>query len=81
MFTEFLEKITNWVLDKEEKAAKNCQISTEDIDKQLKVLNEKKDELQKKCDEQLKIFNNLITRLERIKVEEALRCENKKKEN
>ena len=81
MFTEFLEKITNWVLDKEEKAAKNCQISTEDIDKQLKVLNEKKDELQKKCDEQLKIFNNLITRLERIKVEETLRCENKKKEN
>ena len=81
MFMEFLEKITNWVLDKEEESAKNCQIPIDDIAKQLQILEDKRDELQKKCDEQLKIFNNLISRLERIKAEEALKCENKKKEN
>ena len=74
MFVEFLEKITTWVLDKEEEAAKNCQIPMKDIEKQLKILEEKKDELQKKCDEQLKIFNNLISRLQHIRAEEALKC-------
>ena len=80
MLTEFLEKITEWALEKEELAAKKCEIPLSDIEKQLKILEDKKEELQKKCNEQLKILDNLISRIEHIKVQEALRCENKKED-
>ncbi len=77
MLKEFIQKITQWALEKEEEAAKQCAIPIEEIERQLKVLNEKKEELQKKCEEQLKELDALIERVEHIKVQEKLRCENK----
>ena len=38
MLKEFLMKITDWVLQKEEEAAKNCAISIEELDKQIQKL-------------------------------------------
>ena len=77
MFKEFLNKITEWALEKEEEAAKKCEIPIEEIEKQLKLLYEKKEELQKKCEEQLKEIDALIQRVEHIKVQEQLKCSTK----
>ena len=77
MFKEFLKKITEWALEKEEEAAKNCAIPIEEIEKQLKILEEKREELKKKCDEQLKEFDELIERVKKIKATEELKCKSK----
>ena len=77
MLKDFIKKITDWALEKEEEAAKKCAIPMEEIEKQLKILNEKKEELQKKCEEQLKELDALIKRIENIKVQEELRCKMK----
>ena len=39
---EFMKSALEWVLDKEEKAARNCAVSDADIDKQIKMLEAKK---------------------------------------
>jgi len=82
MLKEFIKKMTEWALEKEEEAAKQCAIPLETIENQIKTVQEKRDELKKKCDEQLKELDLLLERLEKIRVAETLRCENKKeKEN
>ena len=78
MFKELLQKMTEWSLQKEEEAAKNCAIPIETIEKQLNILNEKRDELVKKCEEQKKQFDEIIERLEKIKNIEVLKCGTKK---
>jgi len=41
---EFMKKAMDWVLDKEREAAKNCHASPEDIDKQIRELQEQRQE-------------------------------------
>jgi len=77
MLKEFIKKMTDWALEKEEEAAKECAISMEQIEKQLKILTEKRDELKQKCDEQLKQLNELIEKVEKIKGIEELKCKAK----
>jgi len=69
MFKEFLEKIEEWTLQKEEELAKKCEFPVSQIDKQLEVLNKKKAELKAKCEEQIAEFDKFIERLEKIKKE------------
>lgn len=78
MLKEFIKKMTDWALEKEEEAAKNCQIPVETIEKQLNVLTEKRDELKKRCEEQLNELNELIERVEKIKNTQLLKCNNQK---
>jgi NH3-dependent NAD+ synthetase len=78
MFKDVIKKITLWALEKEEEAAKNCEIPIEEIDKQLSVLREKKEELQKKCEEEIKEIEELIQRIQKIKSTEILKCQTKK---
>ena len=73
----FIEKITEWALDKEEQLAKNCAISVCDIDEQIAKVKEKKQELQKKYEEEIKELEHLIEKLHFIRAE-ALKCEDKK---
>ena len=40
---EFIEKAAEWVLDKEQEAARNCEIDLEDVDKQIRVIETKRD--------------------------------------
>ncbi len=74
MLKEFIQKITDWALEKEDELAKKCEIPVEEIDRQLNMLHEKRDELKKKCDEQLKEIDSLIERVNQIKTSETLRC-------
>ncbi|NPA60071.1 MAG: hypothetical protein GXO30_06370 [Epsilonproteobacteria bacterium] len=74
---DFLKKMSEWALEKEEEVAKKCLIKPEDVEKQIKKTQEKKDELEKKCKENLDELKSLLERLEKIK-EYASSCEVKK---
>ena len=81
MFGNFLLKVSDWILKKEEEAAKNCAIPEKEIEEQLKKLQEKKEELKKRCEEEIKVLDTLIERVEHIRVVEKLRCEKEKSDN
>jgi len=81
LYKEFLKKITEWALEKEEEAAKECAIPLEEIEKQLNILKEKREELKKKCEEELNEIESLIQRVEKIKNIELLKCNTDKKED
>jgi len=70
---EFLKKMTEWVLDKEEQAASNCRVDLKDVQKQIDLILEKRQKLQKECEENLKELDHILDRLEKIK-EKELSC-------
>ena len=67
---EFLKKATEWVLDKEEQAAQNCRIDLEDVQKQINLILNKREKLQKECEENLAELDHILKRLEAIKAKE-----------
>ena len=74
---DFITKITNWILDKEELMAKSCAISIDEVDSQLAQISKQKKKLQKDYDESMAVFNEITERLEKIRNIEVLRCQNK----
>ncbi len=74
---EFLKKMTEWILQKEEDAAKNCKIPIEEIDRQIQVVQEKKQKLEEECKKNIEELNRLIGRLESIKNIEIVKCAQK----
>jgi len=70
MLKEFIKKISDWTLQKEEELAKECAIPIEKIDYQLETLENKKEEVK----EQLKEIEEIINRLKKIKNIELLKC-------
>ena len=70
---EFIKKMMEWALEKEEEAAKQCHVSPEEVDEQIAKVQEKKEALQKKCQEELEELEKVIARLQKIK-EESLKC-------
>jgi predicted RNase H-like nuclease (RuvC/YqgF family) len=73
---EFMKKAMDWVLDKEREAAKNCHASPEDIDKQIKMMEDKKAMLETKYKEEMKEMEHILNRLHSIKAE-SLKCHTK----
>ncbi len=73
---EFLKKMTEWVLDKEEAAAKECRIDLDDLQKQIQLILDKRQKLQKECEENLEELDHILDRLEKIK-EKELACRRK----
>jgi len=72
---DFIKKVTNWVLDKEELMAKSCSISIEEVDAQLEQISKQKEKLQKDYDESMLVFDTIEQRLEKIRNIEVLRCQ------
>ncbi len=73
---EFLKKATEWVLDKEEEAAKKCRIDLEDLQKQIDLIKSRRDALKIECEENIAELEHILRRLEVIKAkEEACRRE------
>ncbi len=64
---EFMNKAMDWVLEKEEVASKNGNISLVDVDKQLENINSKKDALTKQYEENIAQLDHVIDRLKVIK--------------
>ncbi len=74
---EFMKKITEWVLQKEEEAAKDCRIPIEEIEKQIEVVKEKKSKLEEECKKNIAELDRLLGRLESIKNIETIKCAKK----
>ncbi len=64
---EFLKKVTDWVLQKEEEAANNCKIDVEDVQKQIDMVTAKRDKLKEECEENIAELEKILRRLEIIK--------------
>ncbi len=64
---EFLKKVTDWVLQKEEEAANNCKIDVEDVQKQIDIVTEKRDKLKEECEQNISELDRILRRLEVIK--------------
>jgi len=73
---EFMKKAMDWVLDKEREAAKNCHASPEDIDKQIKMMEEKKEMLETKYKNEIAEMEHILNRLHNIKAV-SLKCTTK----
>lgn len=76
---EFLKKAMDWVLEKEQEAAKDCRIDLKDLDKQIAYVEAKRDKLKKECEENLSEFEHVLNRLHAIKASE-LKCQTDKKD-
>ncbi len=73
---EFFKKAMDWVLQKEQEAARNCKIDIADVDKQIEYVESKRDKLKKECEENLSEFEHILNRLHAIKAAE-LKCDRK----
>ncbi len=69
---EFLKKMTEWVLEKEEEAARKCKINMDDLQRQIDFVTKKRDDLKKECEENLKELDHILERLEKIKAAESI---------
>lgn len=67
---EFLKKATEWVLDKEEEAAKNCRIDLDDLQKQIELIKNRRDALKRECEDNIGQLEHILRRLEVIKAKE-----------
>ena len=72
----FLKKAMDWVLEKEDQAAKKCVVNPADVQKQIDILEAKRAELRKKFEEEDAEFGHVLSRLSLIKAN-ASHCETK----
>ena len=70
---EFMKKAMDWVLEKEADAAKNCHARPEDIEKQIKMIEEKKESLGKRYEDDIAELEHVLNKLHYIKAE-SLKC-------
>ncbi len=68
-----MKKAMDWILEKEQDAAKDCHAKPEDIEKQIKMIEEKKESLEKRCKEDLDELEHILNRLHSIKAQ-SLKC-------
>lgn len=73
----FLKSMTDWMLEKEAELAKECAVPMQEIDNQIARVESQKEKLQKKNDEMMAEFDDILNKLHKIKNSEILRCQNK----
>ena len=74
-----MKKITDWMLEKEEEAAKQCAVPVGDIQKQLDMLEKKKQKFTRQYDATMKEFDHIEEKLQEMIRTEKLRCSTEKK--
>jgi len=70
---EFMKKAMDWVLEKEADAAKNCHARPEDIDKQIEMIEKKKEALTKQYNDNMGELEHVLNKLHTIKAA-SLKC-------
>ena len=75
---DFLKKAMDWALEKEAEAAKGCHADPEDIDRQIKMIEAKREALKKRYEEEDAEFAHILTKLKLIKAE-SMKCHNSNK--
>lgn len=71
---EFMKKAMDWILEKEADAAKGCHANPADIDKQIKMVEEKRAALKQRFEEEDAEFAHILSKLHHIKAE-SLKCQ------
>ncbi len=72
-----LDKIADWIVEKEEKNAESCDIPDTIIDEWLDILKKRRKHLQKEKDtksQEYDMINELIKKVEHIKELRAKKC-------
>jgi hypothetical protein len=69
----FIKNAMDWILEKEQEAAQNCHANPEDIEKQIQMIETKKEGLEKRCKEEIGELEHLLNRLHTIKAQ-SLKC-------
>jgi len=75
---EFIKKAMDWVLEKEADAAKECHAKPEDIEKQITMIEKKKESLEKQYKENIAELEHVLNKLHFIKAQ-SLQCHTDKK--
>ncbi len=70
---DFMQRAMDWVLEKEDEVAKKCAVSPDDVEKQIKMLEEKREQLRKKYEEEDTEMQHILSRLSIIKAD-ASKC-------
>ena len=74
---EFMKKMADWILEKEEDAAKQCAIPTEEIQKQIDMVGKKREKLTSQYEDAIKELNHIEEKLQKMMRDEKLRCNTK----
>ena len=74
---EFIKKAAEWILNKEQEAANNCEIDLADVDKQIRLIETKRDEFKANCAQNISEMEHILNRLNQVKAT-GLRCDTKK---
>lgn len=72
-----VEKITKWLLEKEEELARECAVPKEEVEYQIAKVELEKEKLKKECDEKMKMLDDILMRLKKIESIETLKCQTK----
>ncbi len=76
----FLEKITKWLLEKEEELARECAVPIEEIEYQIAKVELEKMKLKEEYEKKMQQLDEILQRLHKIKNIETLRCQTDTKE-
>ena len=71
---EFMKQMTDWMLNKEEEAAKQCAIPIDQIQKQLDMVEDKRNKLTKQYEDAIAELDHVKEKLEQMMRDEKLRC-------
>jgi len=74
----FLEKIMEWALTKEDELAKNCKLDLKDIDNQIEAVENKRKKLKEQFEKEDAEFGHVLDKLHFIRAD-ALKCQANKK--
>ena len=74
---EFMKKAMDWILEKEADAARDCHAKPEDIDKQIMMIEKKKEALTNQYNENINELEHVLNKLHSIKAE-SLKCQRRK---
>ncbi len=71
---EFMKNAMDWVLKKEADAARDCHAKPEDIDKQIVMIEKKRETLKKQYEENMSQMEHILNKLHAIKAL-SLKCD------
>ena len=73
----FVQKITEWLLEKEEELARECAVPKEEVEYQIAKVELEREKLKKECDEKMQQLDAVLMRLKKIENIETLKCATK----
>lgn len=72
-----VEKITKWLLEKEEELARECAVPKEEVEYQIAKVELEKEKLKQEYEEKMKMLDEILERLKKIESIETLKCATK----